>query len=770
TSLSGGLNIALSVLYAFGSFCTKSIINTMWLANIALLPIVLLGIERIIEKKDIKVLFFGFLFCLTTNYYLAFSTGIFAALYFLYYSFVMKKSIKSLVAPLFLCVLTVGLTGGICAFIILPSWMNISASYSDMFAESGAGSLFVWSFADIAQCIGILQETSATAVSLHGFFGVIPLFASVLFMLDSKISIKEKIAAACFIAFMLLSYTLRPLYLMWHVFREPTSFYGRFAYTAAFLFILLCARCLSKFELKKKVLAVIPFAAVVLLAFYAATAKNTTAWLMGEFAVIAIFAAAYTAILYFYLKNGNKKLVWALSCVIIGEALLMCCFGVQKLKTGNTWILRTDELTEYDNTKALVNAINDSGFYRATNVNSVNTNKPLTFGYNSLETFSSQTNQRSLEKLSQLGIWCPYDYRISANYFNNTVSESIFGVKYILAPGTENIIEDDLGRKLPFTNNSTSGYRLTSDNYECLTENENGALYLNKTAFPLMFAADEAVINANEDFYDKYEIITGSFRNQEKLLNAMFGTDIKLYTEYPMQENEPVYAAVTPEDEVLRSLEISPDSPDGTGLAGYSLDVEDAGEYLIDARVVFSPLDGISSRYWFLINGIPAKNLFNVNNQMLTADIGAYKKGDKLTVDLLAARGLTYTRPILFRLDSEAFGKFYEKANENALKNISQTGADITAESDFKEEKFIFSSLSYDEGFHVYIDGAEAEKIRICDAFMGFYVPAGSHDIKISYVSPGFKSGVIISAVFLVLSIAVFVIIRKLRKTSYNLH
>ncbi len=764
TALSGRLNIALSVLYAFGSFCTKAIINTMWLANIALLPIVLLGIERIIEKRDIKPLFFGFLLCLTTNYYLAFATGIFAALYFLYYSFVMKKDIKSLVKPFLLCVLTVMLTGGICAVIILPSWMNISAAYNDMFAESGAGTLFVWSFADIAQAVGILQETSATAVSLHAFFGVIPLFTAVLFMLDTKISRREKLAALCFIMFMLLSFTLRPLYLMWHVFREPTSFYGRFAYTAAFLFIMLCARCLSALELKNKLLTFIPFGFVALLAFYAATAKNTTPWLMGECVVITLFAAVYGIMLSYWLKNGSRRLITALACTMMLEALLMCCFGVSKLKTGNVWTARSADFAEYDNTLALVNSIDDSGFYRATNVNSVNTNKPLTFGYNSLETFSSQTNQRSLEKLSQLGLWCPYDYRILANYFNNTVSEGIFGVKYILAPGKENIIEDDLGRKIHFTNNSTSAYRLTSDNYECLANGENGALYRSKTAFPLMFAADEAVINVNSDFYDKAEIITGSYRNQEKLLNSIFGTDEKLYTEYPLTENAPINAELEKTDDISRRLAISPESPDGTGSVMYSLDVEDEGEYFIDSRVSFSPLDGISNRYWYLINGLPAKNLFNVNNQLLTEDIGAYKKGDTLTVNLVAARDIAYTKPILFKLDSAVFRKFYDMAAENALENISQNGADITASSDFDKDRLIFTTLSYDKGFHVYIDGAEAEKVCIADAFTGFYIPSGRHDIRISYISPGFKTGAAITAIFVVLSCFVLYFTQKYNK------
>ncbi|MBQ6554871.1 MAG: YfhO family protein, partial [Firmicutes bacterium] len=74
TVLSGAFNIALAVLYAFGSFCLKSMINVMWLSNVAMLPIVLLAIERVIEKKKTGLLFFSFLYCTASNFYLAFVT------------------------------------------------------------------------------------------------------------------------------------------------------------------------------------------------------------------------------------------------------------------------------------------------------------------------------------------------------------------------------------------------------------------------------------------------------------------------------------------------------------------------------------------------------------------------------------------------------------------------------------------------------------------------------------------------------------------------
>ena len=74
-------------------------------------------------------------------------------------------------------------------------------------------------------------------------------------------------------------------------------------------------------------------------------------------------------------------------------------------------------------------------------------------------------------------------------------------------------------------------------------------------------------------------------------------------------------------------------------------------------------------------------------------------------------------------------------------------------------------SLSYDEGFHIYIDGTETEKVRIADAFLGCRIPAGRHDIRVKYISPGFKTGITVFALSLILSI-VWLILNAKAKPS----
>ncbi|MBQ9605442.1 MAG: YfhO family protein, partial [Firmicutes bacterium] len=719
------------------------------------------------------LLYFSYLLCLVSNYYLAFMTGIFAALYFVFFCIVKKQ--KSFIKPLFLCALGALLAGGTAAVILLPAFANVSSGYVDMVQTSAFKPFIEWKPNEIAQGLALFQETSATYVTIHAFAGVFPLVLVFMLPLNKNIPKRELIAAFIFLLFMLISLLVRPFYLVWHIFRDPTSFYGRFVYCTDFLLTALAARCISTLELRIKKLLPIPALIVFLISFYGVSVAPSV-WLLKMLLAVMVLVIAYTLLIYF----DKKKNI--LACAVLFEAVLMCLFGMAKLKTAHGASLRADDFKIYDDTKALVSQIDDDGFYRMTDVNSVAVNRPLTMGYNSLETFSSQTNQSSLEKLSQLGLWCPYDYRISANYFNNIVAEGLFGVKYIMAVGKDSKAEDGLGRTVYQDGGFTTSLRLNSDNYELIAENEHGYLYKNKTAFPLMFGVNEAAITSNERFYPANSDEYDGLANQIYFLNDMFGTEHKFYSlvEYdwiPQNvKNIDISYLNTPELNAIycirQYLELTGSNKDRAanddemGSLSYIAEADEDAEYLFHSFASYDVRDGAQTTFAYSANGVMLKNMYNEHNGILLADIGPYKKGDKIEIDLQTMRSLFVMAPSIVKFNREEFNDVYERAQAAALKGIKQENGSITAVSDFDKETLVFSSLSYDNGFHVYIDGVEAEKVKIADAFLGFYAPAGTHDIKISYVSPGFKAGAAISVIFAVLS-AIVLYVNKKNKLSF---
>ena len=60
----------------------------------------------------------------------------------------------------------------------------------------------------------------------------------------------------------------------------------------------------------------------------------------------------------------------------------------------------------------------------------------------------------------------------------------------------------------------------------------------------------------------------------------------------------------------------------------------------------------------------------------------------------------------------------------------------------------MFTSIPYDDGWEVYVDGQKKEIIKIADAFVGVDAGEGEHEIYLKYVPKGLRLGGIISIVF----------------------
>ncbi len=754
--LSGGTACALSWIYAYSSFCITGLINVQFLPNVILLPIVLLGIERVIYRNRIGLLFCSYLLCVYFDYYLAYMTGIFAVLYFMYCFFTQQNAEKKhFFKSFFLCGIGAVLAVGIQAALLLPIWINVSGNYMDVTVKTDIP--FVQhNAAQLAKALMIIPDNAAGIGGLNIFIGIFPLIGTLFFLADNKISKRERTAAFIFAVIMLLGMMLRPVYEFWHLFRQPVGFNGRFSYTISFLFIMLTAKYLEMADKGGIKFRFLPFCILFAAAVYA-VACSAGLWPLIGAGISLIFAVVYTAVI-------NKKKIYI---AVAAEAVVMCCIGLHNQKLSDHWEPRQNYITTLENTRNLVKKTNDNGFYRMTDVVSNDTNMSAAADYTSLETFSSSTNQKAAEKLFQLGICAPYDYREILNYSNSIVSEGLFGIKYIMVSDPESAQKDALGREVYTKGGYTSSQRLTSDNYEKISSDENGILYKNKTAFPLMFAVNEEAVTSSARFYDKQYSVTGGYANQAVLLNDMFGTNYPLYDMCTMQPTSPVNASLAPNGEYttlkpnLQDGHIAAVSPEEVGYMSYTYNVEEDGDYVIDARTDFQ-LDGSNSKQFnCIVSGVPLNNVYNIYSKFFTNDIGCFKKGDTIEITYQTLMDLDIMQPMLLKLRYDEFEKLYQKAQENALSDINLEKNNITAVSDSKDNRLIFTSFAYYDGFHIYIDGKETEKVKISDAFLGFRVPAGKHDIKITYETIGIKAGIAVSAAFMAAAVLVMLLLRS---------
>ena len=80
------------------------------------------------------------------------------------------------------------------------------------------------------------------------------------------------------------------------------------------------------------------------------------------------------------------------------------------------------------------------------------------------------------------------------------------------------------------------------------------------------------------------------------------------------------------------------------------------------------------------------------------------------------------------------------------------------------------TTLAFDKGWKVYVDGNEVETIKALGSLVSFYVDgeAGqTHDIEIKYAPRAISVGLVISAVSAVIMLAMIIFEKRMRKIPY---
>ena len=104
-------------------------------------------------------------------------------------------------------------------------------------------------------------------------------------------------------------------------------------------------------------------------------------------------------------------------------------------------------------------------------------------------------------------------------------------------------------------------------------------------------------------------------------------------------------------------------------------------------------------------------------------------------------------------MDVRAY-RFEENALRDIYENLKGGGLTVTLWQDTaiegtvlaEEPGLFFTSIPYDKGWTVTVDGEEVEGRKVIGAFLGFDLPAGKHEIQFRYYPPGMKMGILVSA------------------------
>lgn len=695
--------LVFSTAYAFSGFVAAYSWNVMWMDSIALVPLVILGLERLVKENRPVLYYITLALSILCNFYISMILCIFLVLYF-GILFLEKKGGKIAAAMRFAWYSL--LAGGTGAVLLLPEAkvLSYTASADTTLAES------------VETYFSLLEEWSRLCVTAEpytgnehwpnlycGAFTVLLFF---LYVLNRRIDWKEKTLRLLLVGLLYVSFAIDYLDYLWHGLRFPNSLPGRQSFL--FIFLLLTMGYETYRKRKGNRIWQIVLAMAVSVSLFVCSACLTPEEITGQtaFLLTVIFILAYGLCLVIS-RLGNRKMRQIMAGLMFGLAmgelvLNMAVTGFYSLD--RTAYLEKQEAYEVlldlaeEDTKADAPA-QGMTFYRVEDTERKTKNDDALYGYPSATIFSSLMNidvSHFYQSVYMEGGRNYYCYNGAT-----PIVSSMLSVKYML---TDSYVEDNALRSLV---GSYNGYYLYENHY-CL---------------PLGFMMTE-----------------------ESIENWDNGQGLKI-----TQLNE-LAEVLGAQDPMLRSSDAEVEVSQGETV----ITVPEDGYY-------YGFYDKCSADHLMVsVNDGPSTRFGKTTHRYLF-EYGPCKAGDEIRITNTKKEEIDF---YVYRLNLDAMDTAYETLSSQTMQTHMYTDTSIQGEIDVTDAGRLILSVPNEEGWMLYVDGKETKILDFKETFISVYLEEGHHTIELQYMTPGLGTGAAISGLSLALFLSTCTIRNRVRKKN----
>lgn len=676
------------IFYALSGYMAAYSWNIMWLDCIFLLPLILYGLEQLVQEKK------GLFYCVTlglsilSNYYISIMICIFMVMYVIVQVILYPpKKIKDLVATGVRFGFYSLLAGGLAAVVLLPEIYALQATASGDFDFPKTISCYFSIFDMIARHIGNVGTEIGLDHWPNIYCGVAVLMFLLLYLGAKKITVREKAVYCGLLLMFYASFSINVLNFIWHGFHYPNSLPCRQSFIYIFLMLFICFRAYMYLDETPKKHIAIAFwgsACFVLLAEKLVTQEH---FHFIVYYVAIIFLAAYAGLMYLY-KDGKRTV-----CGFLALTLVAIEASINMSVTSVTTTSRESYTSDNEEVRILKDSLQPaSDFYRVEKKTRKTKNDGAWMNFPSVSLFSSTANADLSKFFKKLGC------ESSTNAYSITGStpfvDSIFSVKYALY--SEAVSNTELMMYL----------------------RESGGTYLYENLYTLP-------------------------------LGFVLSSDIEENWQYEMDNPAEVQndlCLVSGADEVL----------------------VDAGGTVNKNTFTFTP-DETGKYYVFVMNKkvktvkaeLPTgqKSFSNVDRGYLL-ELGNLAPGTE--VKLTADEAGEQLNAIAYRFSEDAMVQVYDRLNQSPMHLTSWKDTKLSGTVSAAKAGMLFTSIPFDKGWTVKVDGEKVETRKAFGAFLAIDVSAGDHVIDFSYVPKGLKTGGLISGGSIVILILLWFLRREM--------
>lgn len=663
--------VLLSFCYAFMSYNMVYSLSLMWLDGVILLPVILLGIEKLLDGKKGLIYLLALTMLLISNYYTGYMVGLYTGMYMLFrvITSMKKEAWKDGLFKLLRFTLLSLLSIGIAAPVIFGSWKDLTQGKLSAGGTGYSLDLSQTNFESLGDLLGKYTNGNYDSITNSGlpaiYCGYAVLALVIVFFVMRAIRLREKIGMFVILAILCLSLYYTSLDTAWHGFQVPNWFPYRYAFLLGFTFVYMACRAFLSLPVNKKR---VPVAG-------RPGRKDTRD------------------------RKNRQMLVAAAFLLLAATSVEMSvnAFGLLKGLDGEFgYVKMADYRAFVDKTKPLVDDVKkDGSFYRINQGYEFSKNDAMLLGYHGMTHYSSTFNAAINSLTPRLGISQGYFW--NSGYGSNAMLDSLFAVKYILAD-----------KRVP------SSYTKKNDSPGGASSYEN--------PFALSIAYASSAKEMSPNLSD-----SSPFVNQNRLMQTLAGTDDAYFTNmnYNLSQNGNVFQY---------KLTAGSENP-------LYLYMRAQGTYYANV----------------FVNDAFVGNYFT-NETNGTLFLGNFKQGESVSVRVEASSdenvNLYYSE--ISELHMEILAPALEKLKKNGMQIENQAGGNLSGKVTVPDGQVLMTSIPYDEGWSVWIDGEKAEAEPFAGTFLAVKCPAGEHGIRLSYMSPGVFSGILVGILSLIMALLYF--------------
>ena len=759
--------ILFSTMYALSSYAVVQQHNSMWIDALIWLPILTLSIEALIKERKYKLFVISLAMTVMSNFYIGYMVCIYVALYFFYYYLAKSKNKENNPlgerAHFLLSLVRIGLSSalaiGMSAVIVLSAYYSLSFG-KNTFSDPD------WSFIlryDLADLFVKLLPGAYDTVRPEGlpilYCGTLTLLLLPFYYLSKKIPLREKVFTTLLVGVFIASFIINPLDLVWHGFQKPNWLNYRYSFMVCFLLLVMAYKAMQAIVHIRStyVLAaggVLALAVVILSKFDYENFVLDGKYGFTEGKLDPLRTVAFTLLMLFIycvaiyaLRHAPSRAAAKRVSIILAMIVCLEMFGNGVIQMSSldydvvysTYSSYNDYISKARQAVKKVEAL-DSSFYRMEKTTHRRLNDSMALGMRGLSGSTSTLNKETIEFLQSMGYsskshWSKY-------LGGNPVSDSLLGIKYVMSQ--KNLSKSDSNY------NETMAYEdALSLVGEVLCQTSYYTVYENPYALSLAYAVSDAIYDFA--FTDTDEDGDRVYRNESPFdrLNALVTTLVGA------EETVELFVPIPVESSYTNGRK--------SAVAGHTKYTFYDSDHSVPVYLLFSvamPKDALL--YFYAPSQYPRETDLTVNDEVW----GEFMTNDSNRIKALGYRETGEWVTAKMTLDDE---NFYLKNDENifyyldldVFENVMQTLAKQQfqiqeyTESRFYgsimlEEKFstILTTLAYDEGWQVNVDGKPVEIKKTLEGVIAFDVKgAGYHTLEFKYAPRMVRLGALISSV-----------------------